>query len=111
MERKDIYKSLSAEVPQMVIHTDWFLDFYNGVDENYVTVSISSEWEINIEIFKTKAEYEDWDSMGGGWVISMEDYEKFEAMPSEKFDKEQQAEFAKMIQWKIDLAYDLCFTY
>lgn len=111
MERKWIYFSLSAEIPKMLIHTDGYLDFYNWIDQNFVEVSIRSDWEIEVNIYKTRNDYEDWKDTIWGWVIMIDDYVKFEAMNSDKFEPRERFNFAKMIQAKIDFAYELCFTY
>lgn len=108
MEKKQIYMSLCAEIPQMIIHTDWFLEFHNWIDTNFVTVSIRSDWDIDIEIYEKKSDYEDWNGNIWGWVIDMSDYEKFEAANSDNFSNE---EFAKFIKDKVDFAFELCFSY
>lgn len=108
MERKDIYLALTAKIPKMVIHTDWYLEFHNWNENNLVSITIRSDWDIDVMIFLDRVSFEEWEDCIWGWVIDMSDYEKYEAMNSEKFSNE---EFANYIKWKVDFAFELCFTY
>jgi|LSQX01.2.fsa_nt_gb hypothetical protein len=91
-QSQDLYLSLCAEIPSMIIHNDWELDISLS-DDHHISIFVRSDWDIEVSV-------NDWEWW---WVIDMSDYDQI----MYTFNKK---EIQQLIQDKIDFAYQLCFS-
>lgn len=93
MNNKQLYLSLCAEIPVMLIHNEWETDASMD-DGREIYIFVRSDWDIEVSV-----DYWEW-----WWVIDTSDRD---GLMKSDYKTE---DLHKIIQAKIEFAYELCFS-
>ena len=92
-----LYLQLCTAIPNMLMYWEWEIDMVTD-DETHVYIHCTIDWEIDIQVTNWDEEW--------GWVITVDDWE--ELVKDENFASK---EAHKLIQAKIEFAYELCHEF